>query len=235
MPHDRFYAPFPFKLKEIISLEGDEADHLQKVMRKKAGDKVELVNGKGQLAEATLQRSDKKTAFLEILSLQKIEPLTKKLTLALALTLPSHLEFAVEKGTEIGVTTFFLFPADKSERRSLTTNQWQRLAKITIAAMKQSGRGDLPSLLEGPPLKEWPSPTLPLFFGDLSPEPLQGSSPFQNRQEVMFAIGPESGWSEPERALFLQMGGQPFSLHPYILRAETAAIVAATLILNSRT
>jgi 16S rRNA (uracil1498-N3)-methyltransferase len=228
MPHDRFYIDAPLRASDHIHLEGEESHHLHHVMRKRAGDKVEIVNGKGLLAKGVVKNSEKAKTVIDLITVETIEPLKVRMTLALALTIPSHLEWAIEKGTELGVAIFLLFPGDLSPRDHLTPNQLQRLEKLTIAAMKQSGRGDLPAIMQAPRLKEWKRPSIPLFFGDIGENP----SPSTPSKELIFAVGPEGGWSDGERKQLFDLGGCPLSLHPYILRAETAAIVAATLFLT---
>ena len=104
-----------------------------------------------------------------------------------------------------------------------------RLEKITIAAMKQSGRGTLPTIQMVSPIKKWERFEHPLFFGDI--ELFKSPMPPKNGK-LLFAIGPEGGWSNQEREKLTNIGGHPFSLSPYILRAETAAVVAAALLLH---
>jgi len=225
MPHDRFFTPQNLHHGEIIELEDEESYHLQKVMRKRTGDLVEVVNGKGLLATAKVQNA----GFLEIQNVITLPLLPLQLSLALALTMPSHLEWAIEKGTEIGVAHFILFPGDKSQKSDLSANQKTRLAKITIAAMKQSGRGTLPTIEMLPEIRKWTPFSDPLFFGDIGTDEMK-TPPKEGR--LIFAIGPEGGWSEQERVTLKALGGNPFSLNPNILRAETAAVVAAALLLH---
>ena len=92
MPHDRFFTPQELQEGTIIGLEAEENHHL-KVMRKKVGDLVEIVNGKGVLATGKIQSSN---AVL-IDAVTTFPPHALELTLALALTLPAHLRVGNRK------------------------------------------------------------------------------------------------------------------------------------------
>ncbi len=225
MPHDRFFTPVDLAVGTTVTLEKEERHHLQKVMRKKEGDIVEVVNGKGGLADGKVLSS----LDLLVENVYELPAHPLDLTLALALTVPNHLEWAIEKGTELGVARFLLFPGDHSQKKEISENQLVRLQKITIAAMKQSGRGTLPPIELFPPIKKWSSFEHPLFFGDF-----ENYKPAQlpKKGKMIFAVGPEAGWSDSECAKLKEIGGQSYLLSTYTLRAETAAIVAAALLLH---
>lgn len=147
-----------------------------------------------------------------------------QIILSLAFLKPKNLDLVLEKGTELGATAFYLFPADKSEKKSLSETQLQRLRYLTISALKQCGRLDLPRIEIHPPLKSWIPPHGTAYFGDLSSEapPL---TPTPSDQMVF--IGPEGGFSKNEEdTLRNHLKAKGIRLNPNILRAETAAICA---------
>src|SRR5690606_11541255 len=127
----------------------------------------------------------------------------------------NRLETILEKGTELGVTSFWLFPADKSERTECKEEQLERYRLILISALKQCGRLFLPSIEWRPPLSKWKELPAPLFFGDLSKDaaPLDQAPP-----SLIFAIGPESGWSAKEIDQLHALEGKGICLSPHILR-----------------
>ena len=218
MPIDRFFYPHSLSVPSIV-LEDEEYRHLS-VMRIRPGDEIEIVNGQGDVAKARLKNG----AQLEILSHEHRPPPQYELILAQALTKPASLEWIIEKGTELGVAAFWLFPGDRSEKKSLSPNQEQRLHNLTISALKQCGRLYLPSLVLKPPLKQWSKPQGALFFGSLSPEAPVLSKPSST---MTFVVGPEKGFSAEESVLLQQtLQGQGVKLHDNVLRAETAAITA---------
>jgi 16S rRNA (uracil1498-N3)-methyltransferase len=220
MPADRFFTPTP--LEDPLILEGEEFHHLTKVMRIRVGETIEIVNGQGEFVEAEVVSLDKK-AQLKIVSHRNTPPPSQNVILAQALTRPSSLEWIVEKGTELGVTEFWLFPGDRSEKKELSPSQLLRLETIIINALKQCGRLYLPKIVLKLPLEKWEKPSGSLFFGDLSSKmPLKG--PFE--KTVIFFIGPEKGLSSEEVQLLNKFHAKGITLHENILRAETAAIAA---------
>ncbi len=220
MPADRFFTSQP--LKSTLTLEGEEFHHLSKVMRVRIGETLEIVNGQGELAEAQLISSDKNSCQLKIIAHQTAPLPSHSLILALALTRPSSLEWTLEKGTELGVTEFWIFHGERSEKKEIANIQ--RLETIMINALKQCGRLYLPKIVLKPPLDQWEPPSGSLFFGDISPQAPLLKGPFE--KTVLFFIGPEKGFSSEETELLMKFKAHPISLHTNILRAETAAIAA---------
>lgn len=226
MPHSRFYMDHPLEEGAQLTLEGEEFIHLARVMRKKEGEQVELLNGRGVLAHATLTHVGKREALLRIEMREKRAPLLPPLTLVLALPKAAALELVVQKGTELGVSAFHLYHSTRSEQQPPSSKLLRRLLAICICAMKQCGRCDLPTLSCGfPPLQGR------VYFGDLTPSapPLSevGSLP------ATLIIGPEKGWSA-EEVEHLQERAEGVSLSPYTLRAESAAIAGVALLAGGK-
>ncbi|MCB1083867.1 MAG: 16S rRNA (uracil(1498)-N(3))-methyltransferase [Simkania sp.] len=220
MPHDRFYIDAP--LKGTLSLEGDEFHHVSRVMRKREGDEIELVNGKNVLALARIESLHKYYAELTILKTEERAPALPPLILVQALPKLSNLELIIQKGTELGASTFYLYPSTLSEKKELSENQKKRLHLILIGAMKQCGRLDLPEI-------KWGFPKLEgnVYYGDLSKKApslaLIGALP------ATLIVGPEKGLTEEEIETLAQKG-KGASLGPYILRTETAALAGLAIL-----
>ncbi len=233
MPSERYYLDNALAANSQVFLKEGEHHHLARVMRTEVGDQIELVNGAGVLAEATVEVIEKSQSRLLITSIQKESKPTEVILIQALPKLP-RLELIVEKGTELGMTQLWLFPGQKSEKKELNDHQQQRLEAHMVSAMKQSGRLFLPKLHQLPPLKQWKNRlTFPSFYGDLSLQaPLfkQAWDEKKLKQGVGFFVGPESGWSDNELQLLQMMQVQPVRLHPNILRTETAAIAALALI-----
>lgn len=226
MAENRFFLPVDFVPNAEHLLTGEEHHHLSKVMRNEKGDIVELVNGKNQLALATILEVGKQTTTLRLTSLTQASP-PPPLILAQGLARPKNLDLIIEKGTELGATAFYLFPAERSEKEELSENQTTRLHTLMISALKQCGRLDLPSLEFKPPLAAWKAPKMRLLFGDLDPvaPPLTASA-----EATLIFIGPEKGFSPKEIEHLHRLGAQGVRLNPNILRAETAALCALSVL-----
>ncbi|NGX45700.1 MAG: Ribosomal RNA small subunit methyltransferase E [Chlamydiae bacterium] len=226
MPDNRFFTPEPLEKGTLISLDGDEMRHMAKVMRRGEDDRVELVNGQGALAIATIKSVSRNSAelLIEELSLEKRPE--REMILAQALPQLPRLDLIIEKGTELGATAFWLFPGERSEKKELSPNQKRRLELLAISALKQSGRLFLPSIEFKPPLTEWDKPSTPLFYG--APEGPRLERPVGG---ALFLVGPGGGLSDKEKSYLsetLKATGK--SLNPNILRAETAALCALSLL-----
>ncbi|NGX51482.1 MAG: Ribosomal RNA small subunit methyltransferase E [Chlamydiae bacterium] len=223
MPHDRFYIDTP--LSGEVTLEGEEFRHLNRVMRKKGGDSIELVNGRGVLALGKILTTTRRDATIEIIKTEMHEPAIPPLILIQALPKLPLLELIIQKGTELGVSHFYLYASSHSEKKDLSPNQLKRLDHILISAMKQCGRLDLPKIEMGFPTLE-----IPLFFGDLSED-----APLLSQRATLpaaLAIGPGQGFTEKELEE-LRSRGQGVRLAPYTLRTETAAIAGLSLLANT--
>jgi 16S rRNA (uracil1498-N3)-methyltransferase len=231
MPHNRFYLPLQLQAENTVTLEGDEFNHLKKVMRAAIGDTCEICNGQGLIAEAEVLELSKKSAELRVTSATRANP-PPPLTLFLALTKQSSLEWALEKVTELGVTNVTLFPSQKSERSKLSENHKRRLDAILISALKQSGRAYLPRLEQAPELLTWDHLQHNCFFGtfDKQAHLLFNSVLNSNSNEWSFIVGPESGFTDKEEKHLKDLGAQGVSLGENILRAETAAVTATALL-----
>lgn len=232
MPKERFYLESPLKEGELIFIRDDEFHHLN-VMRPKVKQQIEIVNGNGELGLATLETLEKKQATL---SVEKVirEPLEKfKVILAQSFCRPNRLDFILEKSTELGVTDIWLFPGVHSEAKDLNEHKLARMRAITISAMKQCGRLYLPKITLKPALEYFEKSPYPSFFGDVdenAPNFLGIWKKESQDEGVMFFIGTESGFSDAETKRLLHLGAKGVKINKNILRTDTAAITALSLI-----
>lgn len=229
MPADRFFIPSALQVGESAILEDTEFHHLVRVMRSEEGDQVELVNGQGTLALASITQVGKKQAHLIIKKVTQEPKPEKELILAQALPRINRLDFIIEKGTELGATQFWLFPGHCSERKSLTEHQVERLQSLVIAAMKQCGRLYLPSIEIKSPLDQWEKSSIASYYGDIRETAKPFSGVLKPSESALFFIGPEAGFSDKEIDYLSKLGSMGVKLHPNILRTDTAALVALTI------
>lgn len=236
MPIERYFADQPLDLHETLSIEGEELHHLF-VMRSKKGDEIEVINGQGLLARGYLNLLTKTKAEIVIENVTQSTQAHPKIILACALPKTCKLDWIIEKGTELGVDCFWLFPGDKSVLKTLSEGVLKRLRSLTIASIKQCGRLFLPEIMIKSKIDMWNSvPTKTrLFFGDTRPS----ATPFHRiwhadspseRDSLIFVIGPESGLSQQETGLLETLGAQGVNINLNILRTETAAIASIAII-----
>ncbi len=227
MPSYRFYSEKPLIVGDY-TLDGEEAHHLMNVMRVRIGEMVEIVDGKGNLASARLLELGKKSAKLHIETIHTDIKPAYSLTLVLGNLRSGHMEYALEKCTEIGVTDFILFAADKSDRKEISDSQLKRYNSIIQAAIKQSGRLYLPTLSTCKSLTAAIDNKQNIVFGDLSSK----VADYFPSQSICLVIGPESGFSEKEVGLLQSKGAQGIRFSQNTLRAETCALVASYALLQ---
>lgn len=225
MPANRFFLDEPLEIGKTVRLEGPEEHHLRHVMRVEAGDELELIDGRGTLAHAELVAFEKRASLLRIMKLECEKMPERKLTLVVPLMRPAKLEWVIEKGTELGASAFLLYHADQGDLKTLSAHATERLHHVMIAAIKQSGRLFLPDLRNLQKLEELENETV--LFGDVREE-----APWiqpAGKVSISFVTGPERGFSEREERVLEQLG-HGVRLNAYTLRAETAPIVAASVL-----
>jgi 16S rRNA (uracil1498-N3)-methyltransferase len=192
------------------------------------GDHVLLMNGKGSIFEAHLEIPDPKGCKLAIIK-EVTTPVkrTYRLTVAIAPTKNiDRYEWFLEKSTEIGIDRIIPLICQHSERREIKT---ERLEKILVAAIKQSGQPLLPELTKPVPFKVLMNQN---FEGDkfIAHCEVSEKNPFKNEiiagKNVLILIGPEGDFDPAEINLAVESGFRPVSLGDSRLRTETAGLVA---------
>ncbi len=225
MPAERYYTEASLEEGSSVTLEGGEHHHVAHVMRSKEEEVVELVNGKGALAQAKIRSLKKRVVELELISKEQAPEEDRELILIQAIPRQGRLDTILEKGTELGVTSFWLFPGERGERK-LKEQQIQKLKSTLVSALKQCGRLYLPEIKLLPSLKKWNELPSNCYFGDFSEE----AKPLSSQRQAAIVIGPESGLSDEEIRSLRSLGATGATLHHNILRADTAAIVALALL-----
>ncbi|MFK8165532.1 MAG: 16S rRNA (uracil(1498)-N(3))-methyltransferase, partial [Lewinella sp.] len=211
-------------------LRDEEARHAFQVLRKKVGDELDLVNGKGGWFKAIVTNISKRGCGLDVTPIRQDEDRAgHRLHLLVAPTKNiDRFEWILEKATEIGVDFIQPILTEHSERKRLRND---RLKRVLESAMKQSLRSWLPELGELLPLAEALEQTpnnnvrYLAYLGQPEETPLLVDN-YQRGGNVTIAIGPEGGFSPSEAALAQSLDYNFVSLGPNRLRTETAAIVA---------
>jgi 16S rRNA (uracil1498-N3)-methyltransferase len=237
MPECRFYIDSPLAMQQEVLLQDEEMRHLI-VMRPEIGDTIEIVNGKGDLARAKITQFNKKETVIQITSLHHEPEDPLKLIIAQGMPKLPRLDIILEKGTELGMTELWLFPADRSEKVGLSANQNDRIKKILIAAMKQCGRLYIPKVQIVDPISQWNAIPYPIYygaFGENIPSFASALKQTPPQDGIIFVVGPESGLSHKEEKHLNKLKAHGVSLHKNILRTDTAPLAALTLMSQFQT
>ena len=241
----------------LLVLSDTDARHVRSVLRGRPGDPCEVVLTPTAEAGSTLLLSPPpgllaaahlaevgREVVVELDEVPRSTPTDRvRVVLCQALPQPSHVDQIVEKGTEVGVAVFVLFPADGSprtgpDRLSERLPRWERISR---EAAKQSKQSVLPSVLVAASLDDALARVGDAQLGSLVFEPtgvlgvaaaLSAALPGAVAPPGVLAlwVGPEGGWSEGELARFGTLDGvRLVTLGRRILRAETAGPVVAAL------
>jgi 16S rRNA (uracil1498-N3)-methyltransferase len=215
-----------------IALDEGQSRYLAAVMRLGVGDELALFNGRDGEWRAAVAQAGKRAVTLAVGAQMRPQASGPDLDLVVALVKRGRLETIVEKAAELGAARVRLII---TERTNADHTRVDRLQAIATEAAEQTGRLDVPQIVEPQKLErliaDWPAERRLLFCdeaGDAKPvlEALAG----QAGGPWGLLIGPEGGFSPGERA---RLRGLPYAtpatLGPRILRADTAAISALTL------
>lgn len=222
-----FYNPDINESTENFSFDKEESRHIIKVLRKKDTDILFVTNGLGLLFKTEITLASDNKCTVEILSFEKVEPSKFYLHLAVAPTkMNDRYEWFLEKATEIGIHEITPIICDRSERKVVNH---ERFEKIILTAIKQSNVLFLPKLNEATTFKEFikrKNEGIQLIAHCEETDKKSLKSVLKPNENTTLLIGPEGDFSEKEIALALENKYIPVSLGNTRLRTETAAIVA---------
>ncbi|MCB0476841.1 MAG: 16S rRNA (uracil(1498)-N(3))-methyltransferase [Crocinitomicaceae bacterium] len=223
-----FYQEFQ-ENDQVVELSEEESKHIHKVLRKKEGDVIGMLNGKGLQAEGKIIgfTGKKISVQLQNLCFEENDP-SGNLTIAIAPTKNmDRFEFFLEKATEIGLGKVVPILSSNSERKVVKE---ERLEKILVSAMKQSKRLYLPELKELTKFETFldQDNSECKFIAHCEEEEKRNFvKELDPSKKTTILIGPEGDFSINEIKLALQKGYIPVSLGESRLRTETAGIYAS--------
>jgi len=224
-PHNRFYLNPKDICPDTFKITAAEFRHL-KVRRLKPGDIILGLDGAGsELKGEIIQLSDN-YAVCRVVEKIHHQPPKHKISLGLGVIKMNALSSACEKAIELGAGEIFPLKTRYSAR-SIGEAEINRLRRLAVSAMKQSGRVFLPQIHEPTSL-----PELLDFWRNkgtiLCADP-DGESIFEFKvdSDVLALVGPEGGFSAEEMELLNSTGVKKVALSAYRLRSETAAAAAA--------
>ena len=222
-----FYNPDIDETTETFSFDKEESRHIIKVLRKKDSDILHVTNGLGLLFETEITLASDNKCIVEVLSIKKSPEPKFRLHLAVAPTkMNDRFEWFLEKATEIGIQEITPIICDRSERKVINL---ERFEKIILSAMKQSNETYLPKLNEAISFKEFikqKNEGLQLIAHCEETDKKSLKEVLKPNENVTILIGPEGDFSDKEIALALENNFQPVMLGNTRLRTETAAVVA---------
>jgi len=222
------------------TLTGAQAEHMVRVLRAQPGMEADVVAG-GHVFHAEVAAVSAQEVRFNLIAEIEADP-AMPVTLVMAIYKFDHMEWAIEKATELGVRVIVPAIARRTEKHlaQAAPKRVERWRRIAQEAAKQSRRCDIPMIYD------------PVALSARVREASEGTRIVLAEQErtttlrnaldetiaaagtemptLEIAIGPEGGWAPEEEALFDANGWRAASLGPRILRAETAAIAALSVV-----
>jgi 16S rRNA (uracil1498-N3)-methyltransferase len=215
------------------SLTGDQAAHLARVLRAQPGQIFDVVaNGFLHRAEI-LTATDREVVFTLYEELEADAALPVHLLLAVFKF--DHLEWGIEKATELGAARITPVLARRTEKHLAlaAAKRVERWRRIALESSKQSRRTDIPEVDEPQTLKTAlalvTASTKLLLAETEQDNTIAAALNTSTRESIALAIGPEGGWTAEEMQIFTDHQWQHITLGPRILRAETAAIAGLAI------
>ncbi len=228
----RLYFSDKIESDLVAHLNKEQSHYIKDVMRLKEGDIFSVFNTQGEW-NAIVQNYEKQGTKIRILEKTRDKKNEQNIWLAFTPIKQNPMNFLIQKGTELGIQKFIPI---LSERTSVKDINNERVKKIIIESAEQSNRISIPEIEPLKILKDFLF-TFPkngiLVFCDIN----CNQSDFKkillkkDLSPVCILIGPEGDFSENERKLIVDLEqSKSISLAKNILRAETAAIAAVTLV-----
>jgi len=236
MIHAHFYLPASDWHGSEVELRGEEAKHCIQVTRHRAGDVVVLFDGAGRKAEARIEAAAGGVVRLHLLHESRVPKPRCEITLLQALVKGDTMEWIIEKAVELGVQRIIPVISQRSIVRLNAAEAAKKLAKwqrVALEACKQCGQAWLPQVVM-PCSLEMACGQLEAevkLTASLQPEARSLRAIRQGAtRSAALAIGPEGDFTEGEYAVLAAAGFQPWSLGSLILRSETAAVCALSIL-----
>jgi len=248
----RFFCPAALATGSVLDLPAGAARHVQ-VLRLQPGDAITLFNGgpgwEGEYApggefDATITHMGRSDVQVQVGAHHATERETSRAVhLAVGMPANDRMDWLVEKATELGVASIQPLMTERSvlrlagERADKKVAHWQSVA---VAACEQCGGNRVPTIQPVQALAQWLKAGVPMdAIGTAPPQRLllslrEGSVALRalatSLPGALFLSGPEGGLSLAEEDLAIQAGFLPVSLGQRVLRSETAALAALTLL-----
>jgi len=237
----RFFIPREWIERDRVLLKEDRAHQVVNVLRLKAKEHIVVLDNSGWEYEVAIEQAGGDLVRGKVLS-KTICPGEPGIRISLyqALLKTDKFELVLQKGVELGVSTFIPFISERCAVRAPSESRMHRWQAIVREAAEQSGRALIPALkppvtfreaceqAEKPAMLFWeeePKNNLPTVLRN---------APFRETQNLGIFIGPEGGFPPAEAAFASSCGILPVRLGQRVLRAETAGIAAISAILYEK-
>lgn len=231
----RIYQPGDYSSGQLLELSPEAGQHVAVVLRMQPGERITLFCGDNREFEAIIERVKKKQVMVLIGSVKeksRESPMT--IHLAQAISKGDRMDLVMQKSVELGVSAITPLITERctvkldKDRMEKKLKQWQ---SIVVAACEQSGRNIVPMVHSPLHFEEYLQLAQASVKFILHPGQKKTWRDYSlNQTDITLIIGPEGGLSDEEMKLACKYDYLPLSLGPRILRTETAAITALSVL-----
>ncbi|MCP4185757.1 MAG: 16S rRNA (uracil(1498)-N(3))-methyltransferase [Hyphomicrobiales bacterium] len=229
----RLYVTFDLGIDVVVSINRSQANYLLNVLRMKTGSRILLFNGRQGEWLGEIEEKGRKSCVVRLLSQSRIQPEPYNLVYLFAPLKKGRLDYMVQKAVEMGAGS--LQPVITQHTQIAKLNL-ERLRANILEAAEQCGILTIPEIHDPIALykilADWDKDRS-IIYCDEAAEKIDGIEMLQGlcKKNLALLVGPEGGFSEEERiTLRLLDFVYPISLGPRILRADTAAVAAFTIV-----
>ncbi len=229
----RFHLPDLDRASGIGALVEDEASHLARVLRLRAGDAIDVFDGRGGMFEARVADVSRGHVTVRVVgpAPAAAEPAVH-VTLVMSVLKGDKMDAVIRDTTMMGVAAVQPIVSERSEVTVAAIERGHRAARwtrVAVSSVKQCGRAVVPAILGPIGLDDWlKTPAGGTRFGLIEPSAGTGLafSGIDRADTVALVVGPEGGWTTAEAGALRVAGVRMVSLGPRTLRAEVAPMVA---------
>jgi 16S rRNA (uracil1498-N3)-methyltransferase len=244
----RYFIPADQFSVDGVTVTGEDARHLMKVLRARAGDRIICSNGRDREVLAEITELDKGIVHASILEELRMEnEPSVRVWVAQSLPKGDKMETVIQKCTELGAVRFIPFVSERTvvqydgKKESKRVERWLRIAK---EAAEQAQRNRIPDIAAPCSWRELlqiiPQAGLAIMCYEKNAQASQFRSILAKYlhndaqsidRSILVIVGPEGGFTEKEVQEAEAAGGIPVGLGKRILRTETAAMTALACVL----
>jgi 16S rRNA (uracil1498-N3)-methyltransferase len=236
--HHRFYAPALVSGASHVDLPREEAEHLSRVMRLKAGAAVRVFDGRGREVEGRVERVGRSSVSVTLLS--EVPPVAEprvSVVLGQAVLKGDAMDQVVRDAVMLGVARIVPLATCRTEvrvDRLVSSHRIERWQRIAVASAKQCGRAvvpdvgaplDLAACLRADGARQRYLLAEPALLTS-RPAALRRLASAPPPDSALLLVGPEGGWTPEEVRCALAEGCEAITLGPRTLRADAAAVIA---------
>jgi 16S rRNA (uracil1498-N3)-methyltransferase len=223
---------------DVIVLTGAEGRHAATVRRIRAGERADVADGNGMIAECVVTAAGSGQVELLVRARRQVPVPQPRIAVVQAIPKGDRAELAVETMTEVGVDVIVPWQAERcvarwpAERAAKSLARWRSTAR---EAAKQARRAQVPEVTSLASSADVAA-RITAAAGGILLEPGGSDSlarlPLPDAGDIVLVVGPEGGVSPAEAAAFTEAGAVPARLGASVLRTSTAGAVAAAVLMS---